>query len=282
MSQSKKEIDAAFQSLGDRVEILFQLIEYMPLDAPSTAALRYEDDDGTFEVNRKQLQQKKKDLLHEIRKDFPKLMKRISKSARKTNPEDFKGVYTPMVAAEPLRKFAQDVPLGTLEPGNPDAPSLIDQLPLLRQGYGLRNSFQLLWYISIYANNLQDEKDKNAIVPQESMIKAFDSVPSLYTYEFDEDGMVKRFLNKGHGTTFDMLEIKTKLSPEPFDKSRFRMWIISNILSLNLYDSEDLKSQSKEIYDYLKKEDVRAALLKEFQLLNTIKTQWKQINKEKS
>jgi hypothetical protein len=280
MSTAKKEIDAYAQSLAKRVDDMFSLLERMPPDTPHGHVLRTEETDGTFEISPKQLQQKKKELLKEIRKDLPKFVKRTTKRVRKTDPEEFKGVYTPMVAADALRTFIRNTALGTVDPGNADAEPLLDRLPLLREGYGLRNSFQLLWYISIYANNLQDPEDKNKIIPDEAMRQAFEKIPSLYAYQKDED-TIKRVVNTTESSTFDMLEFKTQSTSEPFERSKFRMWVVSNILSLNLYDSDDLKSQSPDNYEYLKNPEVRQLLLKEFQLLSQIKPLWKDLNKER-
>lgn len=88
----------------------------------------------------------------------------IKKPRTPTKPESFRGVFTPVYAADALNAFINadgGVGFGVLHPSaNANDPvalggALMDQLPLVKQGYFLRNTCTMLFYIYARQNSLQ-------------------------------------------------------------------------------------------------------------------------------
>jgi len=278
---SNKEHDEYAQKLANKIDGLLTIYEMMPKNMPRGSVIHLEKADGTsVELSKKQLKSKKEELLHEVRKGLPKRLKQAGKRTRKVNPSDFKNVYTPVIVADALRQLLNTEDFGPIDPMDPSSPKLIEQLPCIQKGYGLRNSFQLLWYICIDVNGLKDNKDKTMLFPSQPMKEAFGDVPAWYTNEMDEEGKIKIVPNEKKISTFDVLEYRVNTlekKEELFDRERFKIYFFATILSINLFKSMDLPQDSR---DSLKREDVKAQLLKEFEIIKEAKDKWKAINKE--
>jgi len=278
---ANKEHDEYSQNLGDKIESLLTIYEMMPKNMPRGSVIHLEREDGTsVELSKKQLKSKKEELLQEVRKGLPKRLRQAGKRTRKVNPSDFKNVYTPVIVADAVRQLLNTEDFGPMDPTDSSSPKLIDQLPCIQKGYGLRNSFQLLWYICIDVNGLKDEKDKTMLSPSQAMKEAFGAIPAWYTNEVDEDGKIKTSPNEKRLSTFDVLEYRVNAleqKEESFDREKFKIYFFATILSINVFKSADLPQDSR---DSLKREDVKAQLLKEFELIKEAKEKWKAINKE--
>lgn len=274
-----QEYEDYSQSLADRVDALLSLYEILPQNMPPGSVLQLELEDGNrVDVSKKQLKLKRAELMTEIRKTLPKKFKQAGKRKRKTKPSDFSGAYTPVVVADAIRQFLLTVDLGHIIPKDKDSPKLLEQLPCIQRGYGLRNSFQLLWYISIYVNDLQDEDDKTTLHPNEAMKDSFGNkaYPTCYINALDDEGKLKTVRNKDKLTTFEALEYRVNdldKKEKPFDPNHFKIYAFPIILSLNIFKHADL---SQEVRDTLKREDIRQQMLKECEIIKEIKDKWKE------
>ncbi len=275
MSKYKEYIDYS-DNLADRVEALLNLYEMMPQTMPSGSIIQLELEDGNhIHVSKKQLKLKRAELDTELRKALPKMFKRAGKRKRKTDPSDFTGAYTPVIVAEAIQEFVKTMDLGHEDPTDPTSPKLIDLLPCIARGFGLRNSFQLLWFISIYNNRIQDNNDKTMLKSNEAMLAAFGSNPAKYTNFIDDDGKIRTKDNTDRLTTFEVLEHRSTTlehKENPFDRTYFKIYAFPIILSINIFKPADL---TQELRDTLKREDIREQLLKECQIIKEVKTKWK-------
>ena len=271
-----KECDEYSNDLADRMEALLNLYEMMPRTMPSGSVVQLELEDGNhISVSKKQLKLKRAEMDTDLRKTLPKMFKRAGKRRRKTDPSDFTGAYTPVIVAEAMQEFVKTMDLGHEDPTDPTSPNLIDLLPCIAKGWGLRNSFQLLWFISIYNNRLQDNNDKTMLKSNEAMLAAFGSNPAKYTNFINDDGKIKTRDNTDRLTTFEVLEYRaTTLEHKeiPFDRTYFKIYAFPIILSINIFRPEDL---TQDLRDALRREDLRQELLKEFQIIKEAKTKWK-------
>lgn len=277
---ANKEHDEYSQRLADKIEALLNIYEMMPKNMPKGSAVQFETENGnSLNISKKQLKSKKEELLHEVRKGLPKRLKHASKRTRTVKPSDFKNVYTPVIVADAVQQLLNTEDFGHVDPYDPSSPKLIEQLPCMRKGYGLRNSFQLLWYICIDANGLKDQKDKTYLRPSKAMAKAFSTVPALYINEIEEE-KIKTALNEKKLSTFDVLEYRVNTldeKEEPFDREKFKIYFFATILSLNVFKSSELPQDSK---DSLKSDHVKERLLNEFKIIKEAKDKWKALNKE--
>lgn len=279
-----QEYEDYSQTLADRVDGLLSLYEILPQNMPPGSVLQLELEDGNrVDISKKQLKQKRLELITEIRKTLPKKFKQAGKRKRKTKPSDFSGAYTPVVVADAIRQFLLGIDLGHVIPEDASSPKLMEQLPCIQRGYGLRNSFQLLWYISIYVNKLQDEEDKTMLHPNDAMRDSFGntSYPTCYINALDDEGKLKTVRNKDKMTTFDALEYRVKdldKKEEPFDRNHFKIYAFPIILSLNIFKHTDL---SQEVRDTLKREDIRQQMLRECEIIKETKDRWKEYIQQK-
>lgn len=276
---NRKDHDEYSQELACKIEALLNIYEMMPKNMPKGSVIQTETENGrSLNISKKQLKNKKKELLHEVRKDLPKRLKHASKRTRNVKPSDFKNVYTPVIVADAIREFINKEDFGLVDPHDPSSGKLIDQLPCIQRGYGLRNSFQLLWYISIDVNSLKDEEDKTYLHPSQAMKDAFSTLPTLYINEVEE-GKIKTVSNEKRLTTFDVLEYRVNTldeKEEAFDREKFKIYFFATILSLNVFKSSELPEDSR---NSLKSDSVRERLLKEFEIIKEAKDKWKELNK---
>jgi len=279
-----QEYEDYSQTLADRVDGLLNLYEILPKNMPPGSVLQLELEDGDrVDISKKQLKQKRAELITEIRKTLPKKFKQAGKRKRKTKPSDFSGAYTPVVVADAIRQFLLNIDLGNIVPKDTSSPKLLEQLPCIQRGYGLRNSFQLLWYISIYVNDLQDEADKTMLRPNKAMSDSFGNkdYPTCYINTLDDEGKLKTVRNKDNLTTFEALEYRVNnldKKEEPFDYNHFKIYAFPIILSLNIFKHTDL---SQEVRDTLKREDIRQQMLKECEIIKETKDKWKEYIQQK-
>lgn len=278
MKMSKyEEYENYVEELWGKIDAMIRCYEATPRNMPSQSVLQYEEDDGTqLQVSKKQLKAKREELQIEVCRNLLKKFKQAGKRRRKADPSDFTGAYTPVSVDIVIRKFIELVDFGHTDPTDPTSPKLMDALPSIKRSYGLRNSFQLLWYIAIYHNRLQDESDKTMLVPNEAMKEAFGNYPCTYTNYIDDDGKIKTKDNDTKMTTFDALEYRTTVLDKketPFDRNRIHLYTFPIILSINIFKTSNL---SEKLREGLKREDIRAQLLNEYNIIKETKDKWKE------
>jgi len=123
------------------------------------ADYKVEGDNRTYRatLTRKELKAANSAFQQEIRclKHYFRMSKK--KAREKAQPSSLKGTYTPVYAAPALQRFLTAAPerFGYVDPSNAGSGLLMDQLPYAQQGFMLRNSTTMLFFIYAHVNNLQ-------------------------------------------------------------------------------------------------------------------------------
>jgi len=274
-----QEFDDYSHDLANRVEALLKIYEVVPKNMPSGSILQLQLEDGNqLEVSKKQLKAKRNELIDEIHRTLPKKFRKARKRKRQAEPGSFSGAYTPVVVSTVLREFVKNVDLGRIDPRDPKSPRLVDHLTCIQQGYGLRNSFQLIWFISIYHNKMQNVNDKTTLKPDREMSKIFSSHehPSRYINGIDSEGKFYTEKNTEGLSTFEVLEYRNRVlekKEKAFDPECLKIYCFPIILSLNIYKPGDL---TEDVKDILKSDSLRKQLLSEYEMLKKTKDNWKE------
>lgn len=284
MTSKMKEFDDYSHDLANRVDALFKIAEFMPKNMPSGSVIRSQLEDGNqLDISKKQLLMKKNDLIEEIHRELPRKFRKARKRKRQADPASFSGAYTPVVVSKVLIEFLKRVGLGRVDPKDPTSELLINHLTCAQQGYGLRNSFQLIWFLAIYYNEMQNPEDKTTLKPNKAMAEIFGSpdYPSRYINVMSDDGKFSTTKNTEGLSTFEVMEYRSReleKKEKGFDRECFKIYCFPAILSLNIYKSGDLV---EDIRETLKSEPLRQQLLKEYQILQKAKENWKTYIQEK-
>lgn len=281
MSKAKEQVENYSLELANKIKTLLDIHEAMPKDMPFNAALEIEVEDGRLLfASKKQIKVRRQELLHEIEKGIPKKFKQFQVESRKIYPSDFKGVYKPVVVYDGMASFFKEVNLGTTEVGNQTSDPLIDSLPCIKQGYGLRNSFQLLLYLSVYVGDCQDEKERSVFHPTEQIKTLLQKYPCGYINSLDFEGKFQLIPNKKKASMMEALEHRlNKLDDKNFTPDTFKMYVFTILMSLNIYKAKDLQDEIKEA---LNNEELREQMLKEYKIIETKISEWKEYNKTKN
>lgn len=279
-----QEFDDYSHDLAIRVDALLKIFEFMPKNMPSGSVIQLQLEDGNqLDVSKKQLLMRKNDLIEELHRKLPRKFRKARKRKRQADPASFSGAYTPVVVSKALIEFVKKVGLGRVDPKDPTSALLVDQLTCAQQGYGLRNSFQLIWFLAIYHNEMQNPEDKTTLKPNGAMAEVFGSrdCPSRYINVMSDDGKFSTVKNTEGLSTFEAIEYRSReleKKEKAFDRECFKIYSFPVILSLNIYKSGDL---AEDIRETLKSEPLRQQLLKEYQVLQKTKENWKTYMREK-
>lgn len=278
-----QEFDDYSHDLANRVEALLAIYEVIPKNMPSGSILQLQLEDGNqLEVSKRQLKMKKDDLIEELHRTLPRKFRKARKRKRQADPSSFSGAYTPVAVSTVLRHFVKNVALGRVDPRDPESPGLVDLLTCAQQGYGLRNSFQLIWFLAIYHNRMQNIEDKTTLKPSKEMDDVFSSreYPSRYINTMDGDGKFSTTQNTEGLSTFEVLDYRSQeleKKDKAFDRECLKIYSFPVILSLNIHKSADL---TEEVKDTLKTDSLRQQLLKEYETLREAKENWKEYIRE--
>lgn len=269
------------------------------------AQLSMETEDGTaIRCSSKDLRAQNarfvKDL-QELRKVFSHSMK---KSRDLLTPDSFAGTYTPVYAGPALTTFFTLKPenFGYVDPGNSSSGLLMDQLSLVKQGFMLRNTTTMLFYIYAHYNNLQSPENAQFTSADDVMLKAFGGdVPAGYvSYLTDPsqridpnvkrtkeekavkpvkkvmadavaEGLLEQQLN-----TFDSIRLVYDFNPESF-----KTYFYQNIAAANYYSRANMvdasflsREDGEKVSGYLSDEDARQQMLIEHNLVKDVSDKW--------
>lgn len=277
MASKMREFDDYSHNLATRIEALMKIFEIMPRNMPAGSVIQLQLEDGNqLEVSKKQLLMMRKDLTCEVNRDLPRLFRKARKRKRQAEPSSFAGAYRPVVVSKALVEFVKKVGLGRVDPKDPTSDKIEDHLSCARQGYGLRNTFQLIWFLAIYHNEMQNPEDKTTLKPNKAMSEIFGSkdYPARYINGKTRDGKFFTTKNEKGFSTFEVLEYRAKELEEDktFDRNCFKIYSFPAILSLNIYKPEDLTDEVRATLD---SDNLKQRLLKEYQILQTAKENWK-------
>ena len=228
------------------------------------------------------------------------------------DPSTLKGIYGPVysgvysvdedtgVEMGAINQFITNGNFGFVEPDNDASGALIDELNLARQGYFLRNTLNNLFYIHIYAEELQNNPNAaNIVTSSDAMRAAFGgTIPSLYVQrQIGTRTETKIVYNKKTNTETEIQKVKPvyekidnanalntfdaiqTVRPN-FNPDAFELFYLQSISSLNLYTREHLKCDDnlRVAYDHMMEDaEVRQQLLDEHQIVNNASVIWRQI-----
>ncbi|CAH6421699.1 Hypothetical protein HVR_LOCUS1338 [uncultured virus] len=199
-------------------------------------------------------------------------------------PETFQGLHTPVYAADALYYFLTNNPqgFGTMDPtDNDNTQLLMDNLPMTRQGYMLRNSSNLLFFIYTTYNHLPDPTAQ-FVTPDDIMNQAFGgTIPAaLYSYR-DTDGKInnitmreaiERRLIAAPLNTYDVMDQR-----DPgFDRTQFYTHHLQTLAALNYFSEFKLGAEPTlaPVLEAIRRPDVREAMLREHNIIRQVLQLW--------
>ena len=225
------------------------------------------------------------------------------KPREKVRPDSFKGTYTPVYAGDALVEFfsrdpkrfgSVDVAGGTNTGGN-----IMDQLPLAKAGYLLRNTITMLFYIYAHNNNLQDPENAQIAKSDDYMTAAFGgNIAATFYSSRGSDGKISKIpmdqavrdgLIDGPWNTYEVISdlypagTRNKKGQDvAFNKDRFNTYYYQNIAAANYYSKtamvEAVKNNVPENIgteaQYLADPANRQAMLREHTLVKAFSAEW--------
>ena len=245
-------------------------------------------------------------------------LKNYVRAARKktrgpSSPESFSGTFSPVQCLEALLYFFNTAPerFGPLAPRQAmetqqSGPSLMESLPLVKQGYALRNTITMLFYVYAHANDLQLEENRQLARSDHIMMEAFGGKihAAYYSYKVKKPNprgkvppptrIVKMPMDDAVATgkiprRLNTYEVIAKSYPPGtkdskdrdihFDPNRFYSFFYQNMAASN-YNSKAILAADPslaEIRDFLAREDVRAAMLDEHTIVKSVSAEWSDV-----
>lgn len=285
----KRERDSKFRvDLKDFSNILKGLVQLFTSINILTAALSQAgkgaylafpnpDQPGTFiAFNRKHLRSAQAKFARNLLqlKNYLRVSKK--KTRDPVDPQSFSGTYTPVFAGDALQYFFNPVntngddlrgqfgPLHPLEAAKTQQPgeALMNKLPRVQQGYLLRNTSTMLFYIYAHAMGLQSTENAQFSRSDDVMMTAFGGeIPAtFFTYRNDDGKAVKVLMDiavkprdqGGLGLTapLNTYQLITMLYPPGthnqkgedvgFKPERFNTYYYQNIAAANYYSKDAL------------------------------------------
>lgn len=215
------------------------------------------------------------------------------------NPESFSGVYTPVYAGDALQRFFNAAP-GNFGPLDPAAAvrtgvagqGLMDQLPMAKQGYLLRNTSTMLFYIYAHAQQLQAADNAQFAKSDAVMTEAFGGqIPAaFYSYPIGDDKAAKVTMTEAVAqglipAPMNTYQVIAALHPPGVDANgkevgfrpeRFNTYFFQNIAAANYYSRTALAADPAlaPAAAGLQQADIRAAMLNEHNIVKNVSAQW--------
>jgi len=234
-------------------------------------------------------------------KNYLRVSRRKARPAAK--PSDFTGTYIPVYASQALLEFFTAAPgnFGPLHPiqatqtGQPGA-ALMDSLQMVRQGYLLRNTATMLFFIYAHANQLQAEDNAQYSKADQVMMTAFGGqIPAAFYSYMGADGKVVKVpmnqaVSQGLITApVNTFQAITQLYPPGtrnkkgedvgFRTDRFNTYYYQNIAAANYYSRTVLAAfpEFAEVAVALRQNDVLQSMLDEHTLVKAVSDEWHQL-----
>jgi len=216
---------------------------------------------------------------------------RVSKKKTREpgRPESFSGVYAPVYAGPALVQFFTAAPekFGPLHPleaaiTQVAGEALMTQLRYVSEGYLLRNTITMLFYIYAHNNNLQDPQNAQFARSDDVMTAAFGGeVPAtFYVYRGNDGKKVKIPMEQAVSEGLVTAPMNTyqvvQLSHPDFNPARFNTYHYQGIASVNYY-SKDVLANQPALVDALQRGDVRAAMLQEHTIVKGVSAEWHEL-----
>jgi hypothetical protein len=269
--------------------------------------LRFVDQNGTpHDLNKKHIRSANArfaKLLHDL-KNYLRVSKKKSRDT--VPPESLKGTYTPVYAGKALTEFFNTIPnnFGSATPiawkqdGN-FGYALMDYLPLAREGYLLRNTCTMLFYIYAHAQELQLAENAQFATFDAVMESAFVKSPAAF-YSFKTDGgksdkitMAQAVMAKHVSSaisTQDVIRvthpgfnqenteiIKTDNAEKQIYKKAFNTYFFQNLAAANYFSKTNLAKEPalKNVLAKIKQEDIEKAMVAEHNIVKQVAEEWR-------
>jgi hypothetical protein len=213
-------------------------------------------------------------------------------------PNSFSGTYTPVYAGEALQRFFNAAP-GNFGPLGPKAAAasgvagaaLMDSLQMVKQGYLLRNTSTMLFYVYAHANNLQARDNAQYASSDQVMMEAFGGqIPAaFYSYRSGEK-VEKVAMNQAVGkliqAPMNTYQVIGALYPPGtrnkkgedvgFRADRFNTYYFQNMAAANYYSKTALGADAAlaPAAQALARDDVRQAMLNEHEVVKAVSAEW--------
>lgn len=220
---------------------------------------------------------------------------RVSKKKTRdpVRPESFSGTYTPVYAGDALRQFFTANP-GNFGPLHPveaartqqAGAALMDSLQMVSQGYLLRNTSTMLFYIYAHANQLQAQDNAQFARSDEVMMQAFGGqIPAAFYAFRGQDGKpakipMQQAVAQGavQAPGINTYEV-IRLTRPDFDPQRFNTYFYQNIAAANYYSKAALAADQNlaAAAEALQRDDVRQAMLNEHNTVKAVSAEWHEL-----
>jgi hypothetical protein len=222
------------------------------------------------------------------------------KTREPVNPAKFSGTYTPVYAGEALRTFFTAAPqnFGPLHPltaarTQVAGDALMGSLPMVAQGYLLRNTSTMLFYIYAHAQQLQDQNNAQYARSDAVMTQAFGgAIPAAFYSYAGADGKIAKVtmaqaVQAGLITAgMNTYQVISALYPPGtrnqkgedvgFRPDRFNTYYFQNIAAANYYSKAALAADATlgDVAAALQRDDIRAAMLNEHNIVKGVSAEW--------
>ena len=242
-----------------------------------------------------QAEMKASDLTYwgrEIREDLQsfRLLSTLQKQRKKRVVKEFSGVRLPVALGPATQAFMQSANFGYVDPLNPGSGALIDRLPLIRQGRGLRVTLTSMFFLNMKAQALQDPAQNEIVIgaQEPAYAQTLGAIPSLYVPgEWNQVEEKYASIEPNYGpdgqprsatTIFQILENENGFrmakaqaaggNPRPFTPGRFYMTDFPRFLSWDVYRKPDAPADLADV-------GTRARMLQEAAVVSGTLAAWK-------
>lgn len=209
-------------------------------------------------ISRKEL----RSMISAFKKSMKKLTKHAvsTKTARsKGEASSLSGVFVPIYVGPVIQEFLNGDPSGF---AGPTGPSVLDEMPLAKQGYMLRNTMTMLFFLYVHKRGLQDSTNGQIIIPNAHMNNVFGgSTPSSFnrtliqsSVKYDKSGnplMKGRAYDKvafAPGQELNTYEL-TEANDPRFNRNRFPAYYFQTLSTPNFFSQKELGT---EALDFIK------------------------------
>lgn len=258
------------------------------LGFPTTA----EGQQGYIPFNKKHMRSANALFTRELKalKHYLRVSKK--KTRERVRPESFSATFTPLYAGEALRFFFSNQPqkFGPLSPSEAArtqsaGQALMDVLPMVKEGYLLRNTITMLFFIYAHTNQLQAADNAQFVRSDEHMTESFGGqIPAtFFTYKGVDGKSVKVQMAQAVASglipqAYNTYQVVQANYPS-FDPGRFPTYFYQNIAAANYYTKTALAADPAlaEVTAALQQDDVRSRMLQEHNIIKQASKEWTQI-----
>ena len=217
----------------------------------------------------------------------------------RSGPESLKGGYTPVYAGTVLTKFFEShAGFGPLNPiiwktTGVMGPLIMDKLPYAKQGYVLRNTLSMLFFLYTRTMDLHEPENSGFVHFDDVMKKVFtemdasfytaEGVPKINMIEAIDKGLITTPLStqdvirlKRPDFNREINIIKDALPGQQIYREAFPIYFIQQLASNNYYSKENLKEndQGAAILEAFDQKEVTDSMILEHNIVKETIEKW--------